>query len=219
MSDLKAVETGVAGTLFVISAPSGAGKTSLTRAVIQRLGQDGVEAVFSVSYTTREPREGEREGVDYHFVSDEVFESMVARGEFLEHAEVFGRRYGTGRAHVAQLLAQGKDVMLDIDWQGGAQVRSRMPESVGVFILPPSREELEKRLRQRAQDSDDVIRRRMRQAADEMAHYGEYDYLMVNDDFEHAAQALYAICRARRLRREVQAVRLRETLAQLLASP
>lgn len=209
----------MAGTLFVISAPSGAGKTSLTRAVIARLGEEGIQAEFSVSYTTRPPREGERDGVDYHFISEAEFESMVARGDFLEHAEVFGRYYGTGRAHTTQLLAQGKDVLLDIDWQGGAQVRSRMPESVGIFILPPSREELEKRLRSRAQDSHEVIRRRMRQAADEMAHYGEYDYLLVNDEFEHAVSALYAICRARRLRREVQAICLRETISQLLASP
>lgn len=209
----------MSGTLFVISAPSGAGKTSLTRAVIERLGEEGIQAEFSVSYTTRPPREGERDGMDYHFISEADFEAMVARGDFLEHAEVFGRYYGTGRAYTMQLLAQGKDVLLDIDWQGGAQVRSRMPESVGIFILPPSREELEKRLRSRGQDSDEVIRRRMRQASDEMAHYGEYDYLLVNDEFEHAVSALHSICRARRLRREVQAICLRETISQLLASP
>lgn len=207
------------GTLFVISAPSGAGKTSLTRAVIDRLAAEGIEACFSVSHTTRAAREGERDGVDYHFVSEADFRSMAARGEFLEHAEVFGRCYGTGRRKTLDLLAQGKDVMLDIDWQGAAQVRERMPESVGVFILPPSRRELENRLRARAQDKEEVICRRMRQATDEMGHHDEYDYLIVNDEFQHAGDGLYAICRARRLRREAQVRQLGATLEKLLAGP
>jgi guanylate kinase len=219
LNDSDAAGAGAAGSLFVISAPSGAGKTSLTRAVIERLGREGIRAEFSVSYTTREPRAGEREGRDYHFVPEETFLAMAGGGEFLEHAQVFGRRYGTGRAQIEQLLAGGSDVMLDIDWQGGVQVRARMPDSVGVFILPPSRAVLERRLRGRAKDSGDAIRARMRQAVDEMAHYGEYDYLIVNDDFERAADELHAICRARRLRCQAQAEHLRETLAQLLASP
>lgn len=205
-----------AGRLYVISAPSGAGKTSLTHALIARLSLHRAPVSFSVSYTTRDPRPGERDGVDYHFVCEQRFEDMIEAGEFLEYARVFDRYYGTGYAATVDLLRQGRDVALDIDWQGARQVRSRMPESVSIFILPPSREELERRLRLRAKDDDRVIAARMRQAAEEISHYEEYDYLVVNEDFEHASVALESIFLSARLRREVQAPRLAPILERLL---
>ncbi len=192
------------GGLFVVSAPSGGGKTSLTRALVPRLAARGVGAAISISYTTRPARAGEQNGVHYHFVDEVQFEQMVQRGEFLEHAHVFGRRYGTGQRKTEELLAAGQDVILDIDWQGGRQVRKRVPEAVGVFILPPSVEELERRLRSRSQDSEDVIAKRMAQARDEMSHYAEYDYVLVNQEFERALDELASIFMARRLQLAVQ---------------
>lgn len=194
----------VPGALFVVSAPSGGGKTSLTRAAIQRLNSLGIRSEISVSYTTRAPRPGEQDGVHYHFVDEDRFVNMIGRGEFLEHAEVFGRRYGTGRERTAQLLAEGCDVMLDIDWQGGRQVREAAraagtPQVCSVFILPPSLEALESRLRGRGQDDEGTVRRRMAAARDEMAHYAEYEYLIVNDDFERALQELVSVFASRRL--------------------
>jgi guanylate kinase len=177
----------------VVSAPSGGGKTTLTRAAVARLADAGVPAAISVSCTTRPPRPGEQDGVHYHFISREEFEARVARGEFLEHARVFGHLYGTGRAATEALLARGIQVLLDIDWQGGRQIRERAPESISVFILPPSRHELERRLRLRRQDPDEVIARRMAQAREEMTHYAEYDHLIVNRDFELALAELTAI--------------------------
>ncbi|MGH8458112.1 MAG: guanylate kinase, partial [Nevskiales bacterium] len=171
------------GRLIVIAAPSGAGKTSLTRTLIDRLAARGIHAEFSVSYTTRAPRPGEREGVDYHFATPEVFAEMVARDAFLEHAEVFGRRYGTGREVTERLLAEGRHVFLDIDWQGARQVRTRRPGSLSLFIRPPSMEELERRLRARGQDNETTIRRRMQAAEDELSHAGEFDHVLINDDF------------------------------------
>lgn len=204
------------GQLYVISAPSGGGKTSLTRQLVPCLAGQGIPAVISVSYTTRAPRPGEQDGVHYHFVDERSFEGMIERGEFFEHAEVFGRRYGTGRAKTEELLLAGNDVILDIDWQGARQVRAHQPKAKGIFILPPSLAELERRLRGRGQDSDEVIAGRMREAGEEMSHYDEYDFVVVNDDFERALAELVAIFKAGRLSLAVQQVRHKPLIAQLL---
>ncbi len=170
------------GNLWIVSAPSGGGKTSLTRALLPRLKALGVEAAISVSYTTRAPRPGEQEGVHYHYVDEARFVEMIAAGDFLEHAQVFGRRYGTGRERTEALLAAGVDLVLDIDWQGARLVRAAMPGARSLFILPPSRGELERRLRDRGTDSDAVIAARMAEATAEMSHYAEYEHLLVNAD-------------------------------------
>jgi len=201
------------GTLYIFAAPSGAGKTSLVKALIDTT--DNLEV--SVSHTTRTPRPGEVDGVNYHFTDVAAFQAMVAKGAFLEHAKVFDNFYGTARANIEQRLAAGVDVILEIDWQGARQVREQFPESIGVFILPPSRQALEERLRGRGQDGDEVIARRMREAESEMSHYGEFDYLVINDDFPTALAELVAIVMARRLRTPLQADRQRELLAALLA--
>lgn len=200
------------GTLYIISAPSGAGKTSLVKALVDTI--PGLS--ISVSHTTRPRRDGEVDGVDYHFVDAEAFEAMVAAGEFLEHARVFGNAYGTARSSVEEQLDAGTDVILEIDWQGAQQVRAALPDAVSVFILPPSRRELERRLRARGKDSEDVIARRLREAQSEMSHYHEYDYLVVNDAFGHALEELVAVARARRLRLAAQQERLGDTLQDLL---
>ncbi len=203
----------MSGTLYIISAPSGAGKTSLVSALLESTEQLAV----SVSHTTRAPRPGEIDGVHYWFVDPAAFERMVAAEAFLEHACVFGNFYGTSRVAVEEKLAAGQDVILEIDWQGARQVRDAMPDCVSIFILPPSRAALEARLRGRGQDSDDVIASRMLEAVSEMSHYREYDYLVVNDDFEHALADLKAIIRARRLRCGAQSQRMKEVLRELLA--
>lgn len=213
MSAAPTAPAAARGTLYVISAPSGAGKTSLVKALIGSL--DGV--TVSVSHTTRAPRPGEQDGREYHFVDVERFRAMTAEGAFLEHAKVFDNYYGTSRAVVQERLAAGLDVILEIDWQGARQVRAVMPECVSIFILPPSRPALEDRLRGRAQDSDEVIARRMRDAVNEMQHWEEYDYLIVNDVFNEALAQLQAVFLARRLRREAQAVRHDALLGALLA--
>jgi guanylate kinase len=177
------------GRLFVIAAPSGAGKTSLVRALMER--EPGLR--FSISYTTRARRPNELDGRDYFFVTRGEFDRMVAEGGFLEHATVFDNSYGTAKAQVEQSLAAGQDLVLEIDWQGAAQVRSAMPECVSIFILPPTREELERRLRGRGTDAEHVIQRRLRDAASDMSHWGEFDYVVVNDDFEQALTVLQAI--------------------------
>jgi guanylate kinase len=177
------------GTLFVFSAPSGAGKSSLARALIER----EPTLATSVSHTTRAPRPGEENGVHYHFVTMDEFRAMVDRGEFLEHARVFDNFYGTSQAAVQTLLDQNKNVILDIDWQGARAIREKMPNVKTVFILPPSREELRRRLKGRGQDSDEVIERRMRDAVSEMQHYDEFDFVVVNDDFDAALADLGAI--------------------------
>lgn len=202
------------GSLFIVSAPSGAGKTSLVRAMMERLGG----LTFSVSHTTRAMRPGEEDGRDYHFVDVASFEAMIAEGAFLEHARVFENYYGTARASVEAQLLQGQDVFLDIDWQGARQVRDAWPGVVSVFILPPSRAALELRLRGRGQDSDDTIARRMQGAVSESAHYAEYDYLIINDDFPTALEELMAVVRAERLRQSRQAERHAGLLANLLES-
>lgn len=200
------------GTLYIVSAPSGAGKTTLVDALVRTM--PGLRV--SVSHTTRPQRPGEIDGVHYHFVDTETFERMVAAGEFLEHARVFGNLYGTSRAQVEEMLAAGIDVILEIDWQGGRQVRQALPDSISIFILPPSRDELERRLRSRNQDSDSVIAQRMQEAVNEMSRFREYDYLIVNDTFDDALTDLKAIVRVRRLRCSVQAERLGRRMSELL---
>jgi guanylate kinase len=204
------------GGLFIVSAPSGGGKTSLTRTALQRLAALGLRAEISVSYTTRAPRSGEQDGVHYHFVDQPRFLAMIDAGEFLEHAEVFGRRYGTGRQRTQDLLAQDCDVILDIDWQGARQVRAQMPGALSVFILPPSLAELERRLRGRGQDDEATVQKRMAAARAEMSHYAEYDYLIVNDDFERALGQLVALFEARRLNRQAQSARHEALIDSLL---
>jgi len=179
------------GKLFILSAPSGAGKSSLAKALMEALPDLGV----SVSHTTRDPRPGEQNGVHYFFVSRGEFDAMVAAGRFLEHATVFGNSYGTSRAVIENLLKQGKSVILDIDWQGARSIKAQMPQAVSIFILPPSRAALEERLRNRQQDSDEVIARRMHEAVSEMSHYREFEWVVVNDDFAAALADLKAIIR------------------------
>ncbi len=201
------------GTLYIISAPSGAGKTSLVKALLEQTEQ----IMVSVSNTTRAARPGEVDGKDYHFTDIDTFRSMIADDAFLEHAQVFDNFYGTSQSNVIEQMAKGTDVILEIDWQGAQQVREKMPEAVSIFILPPSREELEKRLRGRNTDSEEVIARRMRDAISEMSHYGEFDYLVFNDDFNVALGELRAIILARRQRAEAQIARQQPLLDALLA--
>ena len=177
------------GRLFVIAAPSGAGKTSLVRALMEREPQ----LRFSISCTTRRQRPNEQHGRDYFFVDRGEFERMVAAGEFLEHARVFDNYYGTPRRQVEEALAAGRDLILEIDWQGAAQIRSALPECVSIFILPPSRAELERRLRGRGTDAEEVIQRRLRDAASDMTHWREFDHVVVNDRFDEALGELEAI--------------------------
>jgi len=202
------------GTLYVVSAPSGAGKTSLLKALTEADPLLGV----AVSHTTRTSRPGEQNDVHYHFIDQATFDAMVTAGEFLEHANVHGNCYGTSRAAVAKVLASGRDLVLEIDWQGARQVREAMPEATSVFILPPSRDALEHRLRARGQDSEAVIAERVLNALNEMAHHAEYDYLVVNDRFDDALADLAAIFRARRLLAAAQAERHPQLLDQLLAT-
>lgn len=201
------------GSLFIVAAPSGGGKTSLVKALLEREPQ----IALSVSYTSRAPRPGEVEGVHYHFVGRDTFEAMVARGDFFEHFLVHGDLKGTARSAVEPLLAAGRDVLLEIDWQGARKVREQVPGCVGVFILPPSRAELERRLRRRAQDSEDTIRRRLANSVEEVRHAGEFDFVIVNDVFEQALEGLLAIVRSQRLRHAAQRERLGPLLAQLTA--
>jgi guanylate kinase len=184
------------GLLFVVTAPSGAGKSSLVNALLK----SDPRLRLSVSHTTRAPRPGERDGREYHFVDDATFVAMLERGEFLESAEVHGNRYGTSHRAIAEARTGGQDLVLEIDWQGAAQVRKLLPDCIGIFILPPSLSELDRRLRARGQDSEDVIRRRMRNARDEMMHAPQFDYAIINNDFEDASRDLLAIVRAERLR-------------------
>lgn len=181
------------GKLFIFSAASGTGKTSLARALIER----HPSVVFSVSHTTRAPRPGEQHGVHYYFVSREEFDRMVANGEFVEHATVFGNSYGTSKQAIESQLAAGKDVILDIDWQGARAIKTWRPDAVSIFILPPSRAALCERLTNRKQDSEEIIDRRMREAVSEMSHYGEFDVRVVNDDFDAALADLEAILAGR----------------------
>jgi guanylate kinase len=191
------------GNLFIITAASGAGKTSLVRALLE---QD-TQIQLSVSYTTRQPRVGEVNGEHYHFVDEASFLKMLDENDFLESANVHGARYGTSKTCVNEVLAAGQDLILEIDWQGAAQVRQFYPEAISIFILPPSMQELESRLRGRGQDSDEVIAKRLAAAKDEMSHVGEFDYVTINDKFEVALEDLNAIVRTQRLKREKQLAR------------
>jgi len=184
----------MSGTLYIVAAPSGAGKTSLTRALLE----SEPDMLLSVSYTSRAPRPNERDGVHYHFVSRAEFEAMIARGEFFEHAVVHGDLKGTSRKVVEQTLAKGRDVLLEIDWQGARQVRAQLPGTVSIFILPPSRVELERRLRTRASDDERTIRRRLADSQRDMLHAAEFDYVVVNDQFDSALAEMRAIVNAHR---------------------
>ena len=202
-----------AGSLFIVTAPSGAGKTSLVKALLAKT--TGLEC--SVSYTTRKPRPGEQDDVHYHFVNIPTFESMIAQGVFLEHAQVFGNYYGTSREKVAEKLQHGVDLILEIDWQGARQVRTFFPNAVGIFVLPPSRAVLEQRLRNRNTDSDDVINRRLRDAVSDMSHHNEFEFIVINDDFERALLDLHSVVTAQRLRLSTSRRRLAPLLPDLLA--
>ncbi|HEX7381116.1 MAG TPA: guanylate kinase [Nevskiaceae bacterium] len=197
----------VPGALWIVSAPSGGGKTSLCRALVPRLRARGIAAAISVSCTTRPPREGEREDIDYRFVDEARFAAMVEAGEFVEHAGVFGRHYGTLRAPLESTLRSGAVLLLDIDWQGGRQIRARYPEARSVFVLPPTIAVLEQRLRERAGSDASSVAARMRAARAEMAHYNEYDYVVVNSDFERAVGDFEALIVAETLRRNTQRLR------------
>ena len=201
------------GTLYIVSAPSGAGKTSLVKALVDAQPQVRV----SVSHTTRTMRPGEVDGVNYHFVSREDFLARLERNEFLEHAEVFGNLYGTSQRWLEDTLAEGFDLILEIDWQGAQQVRRLMPQAKSIFILPPTQEALRQRLNNRGQDSDEIIDKRMREAVSEMSHYVEYDYLVINDDFAHALIDLQSIFRANQLIQKTQQQRHARLLGELLA--
>lgn len=203
----------VEGTLFIVSAPSGAGKTSLLKALVETEEQIKV----SISHTTRPMRPGEADGVDYHFTSQDRFLELIGDAAFLEHAEVFGNFYGTSEASIRELLASGLDVILEIDWQGARQVRQRFPGAVSIFILPPTPQALKQRLQSRGQDSEEVIQRRLSEAKDEMSHYPEYDYLIVNDQFDVALEQLRSVVSAQRYRQSLQSGRLAERLSALLA--
>ena len=200
------------GTLYIISAPSGAGKTSLVKALIDSQPQVRV----SVSHTTRTIRPGEVDGVNYHFVSREQFLNMLEHNDFLEHAEVFSNLYGTSQAWVEKTLKEGMDLILEIDWQGAEQVRRLLPQAKSIFILPPTKEALRHRLTNRGQDSGEIIEQRMREAVSEMSHYVEYDYLLINDDFDHALADLKAIFRANQLLQIGQQQRHSGLLGELL---
>lgn len=199
------------GTLYIVSAPSGAGKTSL----VKRLIADTCNLVLSVSHTTRAIRPGEAHGRDYFFVTPAEFERLIHTDELLEHAKVFDHYYGTAKETVTRSLADGKDVILEIDWQGAQQIRMLCPECLSIFILPPSIAILEQRLRNRGQDDENVIARRMRDAVTEIRHYAEYDYILVNDDFEKACQELKSIVDANRLKVNKQRIQLGTLLSQL----
>ena len=201
------------GNLFIVSAPSGAGKTSLLRELLQ--ADPGL--VLSVSHTTRAPRPGEQDGVDYHFVSVDEFMALAGEGAFLEQAQVFDNYYGTSQAGVQSQLEEGLDVVLEIDWQGARQVRKIFPAAISIFVIPPSIAALRERLSGRGQDDETVIERRMRDAKNELSHYAEYDYLVVNDRFEDALDDLACIVRSERLRLEKNALRHAAALQEMLA--
>lgn len=201
------------GTLFIVAAPSGAGKSSIVNAVLAR----DPNIALSISFTSRKPRPGERHAEHYHFVSAEEFEGMVAAGDFFEHALVHGDWKGTARQSVEPQLNAGRDVLLEIDWQGARQVRDKVPGAVSVFILPPSREALEQRMRNRGQDSEEVIQQRLAAAREEMSHYGEFDYVIVNEHFAVAVDEMCSVFTACRLRCEQQVARHGRLITALLA--
>jgi len=204
--------TGLSGSLFVIAAPSGAGKTSLIAALLKNANT----VQLSISHTTRAPRPGEQDGVHYHFTSIEKFKEMVKSDDFLEYAQVFDNLYGTSRQSLEQQLTTGNDVILEIDWQGARQVKDVIPDCVGIFILPPSKQALLERLTGRGTDSEAVIARRMSDAVNEMRHYHEFDYLLINDDFEQALDELRVVIESQKFRLSVQKLNLSNKLADLV---
>ena len=201
------------GTLYIISAPSGAGKTSLVKAVLETMS----DVVVSVSHTTRAKRDEEVEGREYHFIDEKTFDQMVANDEFLEHANVFGNKYGTSRQHLQEQLLLGSDVILEIDWQGARQIRQLMGDGKSIFVLPPTMQALCDRLVGRGQDAEETIELRMSEAASEMTHYAEFDYIVINDDFDTAVAELASIFVSNRLLADVQQQRHSAKLAELLA--
>lgn len=203
------------GTLYILSAPSGAGKSSLINALLSDVSKSEVQ--LSISHTTRNPRPGEENGVHYYFTHHDEFKALIEKGHFLEWAEVFGNYYGTSLPMIEQNLEKGIDVFLDIDWQGARQIRAKLPNVKTIFILPPSRAELERRLVGRGQDSAETIAKRMAEAVSEMSHYNEFDYVIVNDDFQTALGELKAILTAERLKQNLQAVRHQGLINELLA--
>ena len=200
------------GNLFIVAAPSGAGKSSIVNACLAR----DPNIALSISFTSRAPLPGERHAQHYHFIGAGEFQRMIDAGDFFEHALVHGDLKGTARQSVEPQLAAGRDVLLEIDWQGARQVREKMPDAVGIFILPPSRETLEERMRKRGQDSEDTIARRLAAAREEMSHYHEFDYVIVNEVFDTAVAEMCSIFTASRLRRDAQAQRHAEMIASLL---
>ena len=200
------------GTLYVISAASGAGKTTLVSAVLDKIS----DLEVSVSHTARAPREGEVDGVNYHFVDEKTFVDMVGNGDFFESATVFGNMYGTSGQHIQEQLIKGRDVILEIDWQGARQIRRLMSDCKSIYIVPPTISALRERLTSRARDNDDVIEQRMREAVSEMSHYAEFEYLVINDDFEAAAENLAAIILGERMLLEHQQLKHADMLSQLL---
>lgn len=203
------------GNLYILSAPSGAGKSSLINALLADVPKSEVQ--LSISHTTRNPRPGEENGVHYYFTHHDEFKALIEKGHFLEWAEVFGNYYGTSLPMIEQSLEKGIDVFLDIDWQGARQIRAKLPNVKTIFILPPSRAELERRLVGRGQDSAETIAKRMAEAVSEMSHYNEFDYVIVNDDFQTALGELKAILTAERLKQNLQAVRHQGLISELLA--
>ncbi|AEC16925.1 guanylate kinase [Gallibacterium anatis] len=203
------------GNLYIVSAPSGAGKSSLISALLQQ--QPSYEMQVSISHTTRQPRPNEEHGKHYYFVDHKEFERLIAEDAFLEYAQVFGNYYGTSLPMIERSLKQGIDVFLDIDWQGAQQVRKKVPAAKSIFILPPSLQELERRLVGRGQDSNEVIAARMKKAISEISHYDEYDYLIINDDFDQALSEIKVILKAEKLRVERQVQRHQLLISQLLA--
>ncbi len=201
------------GTLFIVAAPSGAGKSSIVNACLAR----DANIALSISFTSRAPRPGERHAEHYHFISEAQFQAMIDAGDFFEYARVHGDWKGTARQSVEPLLAQGKDVLLEIDWQGARQVRSRVPDAVSVFILPPSRAALEERMRKRGQDSEATIAQRLAAAREEMSHYGEFDFVIVNEHFDTAVNDMCAIFSASRLRKDIQVARHAKLITALLS--
>ena len=209
------------GNLFILAAPSGAGKSSLIKALLERhLSTDDHNNAMqvSVSHTTRAPRPREIDGVHYHFVDHTEFESLIEQGAFFEHAEVFGHYYGTSKVVIENTLRQGIDVFLDIDWQGARQVKAQIPDTATIFVAPPSKDELKRRLTQRGQDSPEVIEQRMIKAVTEISHYHEFDFVVLNDNFTAALSELDAIVTTRRLRKEKQIIRHQQLFNNLLGS-
>ncbi len=201
----------MSGNLFIISAPSGAGKTTLVGALLRSKTQ----IALSISYTTRAPRPGETDGKEYHFVSREQFLRMTEQGDFLESAEVYGNLYGTSQSWIEKQLASGRDILLEIDWQGAAQVRKLMPQAISIFVLPPSLAALETRLKGRGQDSAEIIARRLRAAQEDISHVAEFDYVIINDKLDEALQQLDAVITALGLRRSCQLSRHAALINQL----